>query len=103
MVPCLCGCERLEALAGCVKCRVDGGLEAALGLGFSVLDAVKTSDNSAGLRVVIYARTPEKCARAAMTGPGVAGVYVDVGHGVAVARAMMALILSRMIEASSTV
>ena len=77
----LCGCERLEARTGCVKGRVEGGLEAAHCLGFSVLEAIVAACYSPGLRVVGYVRTPGECARA-MTGTGVAGVY-GAGHGVA--------------------
>ena len=71
--------RRLEARTGCVKCRVDGGLEAALGLGFAVLDAIVAACHSPGLRVVCDPRTLRECARA-MTGTGVAGVQIDVGH-----------------------
>jgi len=71
-------CERLEALAGCVKGRVDGGLEAAHCLGFSVLDAI-VARGDAALFVEGDPRTPGECARTAASA-GEAGVYGDVGH-----------------------
>jgi len=74
--------RRLEALAGCVKGRVEGGLEAAHCLGFSVLDAIVAACHSPGLRVVGYVRTLGECARTAASA-GESGVYGDVGHGVA--------------------